>query len=512
MQKEIQEHDTDLNVKSARSSNLIWRFFCLPGCVNCICTLHYLSHHSSIQPINFEKGTNRLMHNITHSLPMDILPVTARRDARGRLQIGGCDVVELVKQYGSPLYVYDQGTMDAILAEYHEALAQCWPTEAEVAYAAKAWLTVATAQWAARGGLGMDVVSEGELWHVLQAGFPAERVHAHGNNKPDSFLRACVTAGVGQIALDHVREAERLAEICAELGKSQVVWLRLNPATAPDTHASIQTGSASSKFGLSIRDGSALQVAHFVEANPWLSWRGIHFHIGSQIKNTVSLCAATRRVFDWLANLPDELSRKPMEFSPGGGWAVPYTPNAPSLAPLTAIRDLSHTILSHPALLESDITQRVPKLILEPGRELVARAGVALYTVGALKQADEVSYAFLDGGLADNPRPALYQAQYHALLANRTATHAESTISYTLAGPFCESGDVSIRDINLPPLEEGHIIAVPVSGAYQLSMASNYNGAPRPAILWLHNGKAQLIQRRETHEMLWARDVGLDFG
>jgi len=439
-----------------------------------------------------------------------LLPITAQRDATGRLLIGGCDVVELVKQYGSPLYVYDQATMDAILAEYREGLAQCWPTEAEVAYAAKAWLTVAMGQWAAKRALGMDVVSEGELWHVLQAGFPAERVHAHGNNKPDAFLRACVKAGVGRIVLDHVREAERLADICAELGKPQAVWLRLNPATAPDTHASIQTGSASSKFGLSLRDGSALRVAQFVEANQWRSWRGIHFHIGSQIKNTVSLCAATRRVFDWLASLPDELSRKPMEFSPGGGWAVPYTPDAPYLAPFTAIRDLSHTILSHPAHLESDMSQLVPKLILEPGRELVARAGVALYTVGALKQADDLSYVFLDGGLADNPRPALYQAQYHALLANRIADSTDATISYTLAGPFCESGDVSIRDISLPPLDEGDVIAVPVSGAYQLSMASTYNGAPRPAILWLHDGKAQLIQRRETHEMLWARDVGLD--
>lgn len=450
------------------------------------------------------------MDNITHALQKDILPTTAQRDATGRLQIGGCDVVELVKQYGTPLYVYDQGTMDAILAQYHEALAQYWPTEAEVAYAAKAWLTVAMGQWAARCGLGMDVVSEGELWHVLQAGFPAQRVHAHGNNKPDAFLRACVKGGVGRIVLDHVREAERLADICAELGKSQAVWLRLNPATAPDTHASIQTGSASSKFGLSLRDGSALRVAQLVEANPWLSWRGIHFHIGSQIKNTVSLCAAIRRVFDWWTRLPNQFSRKPMEFSPGGGWAVPYTPNAPYLAPSTAIRDLSQTILSYFADIQSDVAHLIPKLILEPGRELVARAGVALYTVGALKQAAEISYAFLDGGLADNPRPALYQARYHALLANRLAAPTDATISYTLAGPFCESGDVSIRDIYLPALHEGDLIAVPVSGAYQLSMASTYNGAPRPAILWLHEGKAQLIQRRETHEMLWGRDVRLD--
>ncbi len=455
---------------------------------------------------------NDMPHNIGSASDelFKLLPVTAQRDSNGRLRIGGCDVVELIEQYGSPLYIYDQATMDAILAEYNEALAQFWPTKSEVAYAAKAWLTVAMGQWAAKRGLGMDVVSKGELWHVLQAGFPAQRIHAHGNNKPDTFLRACVQAGVGRIVLDHVREAERLADICAELGTSQAVWLRLNPATAPDTHASIQTGSANSKFGLSLSDGSALQVAQFVEDNPWLSWCGIHFHIGSQIKSTVSLCAAIRRVFDWWAKLPNEFSRKPMEFSPGGGWAVPYTPGAPSLSPLTAIRDLSQAIFSHFDNLESDVIHSVPKLILEPGRELVARAGVALYTVGALKQAADISYAFLDGGLADNPRPALYQAQYHALLANRIDDATESTISYTLAGPFCESGDVSIRDIRLPQLDEGDVIAVPVSGAYQLSMASTYNGAPRPAIVWLHEGKAQLIQRREAYEVLWERDIKLN--
>lgn len=433
------------------------------------------------------------------------MPVTARRKANGQLEIGGCDVVRLASAYGTPLYVYDQATMDTILSEYRDGLDRYWPGEAEVAYAAKAWLSSAMAQWAAKRGLGMDVVSEGELRHALQAGFPAARIHAHGNNKPDSFLRSCVETDVGRVAIDHLREAERLATICATLGKPQGVWLRLNPATAPDTHASIQTGSATSKFGLSIRDGSALEVARFVQANPWLDWRGLHFHIGSQIKNTLSLCEATRRALNWLATLPPELSRKPTEFSPGGGWAVPYTPNAPHLAPSTAIRDISQTILSNLAHLDPNRSQPVPKLILEPGRELVARAGVALYTVGALKQAAEVRYAFLDGGLADNPRPSLYESQYHALLANRADPHANTR--YTLAGPFCESGDVLIHGITLPELQESDLIAIPVSGAYQLSMASTYNGAPRPPVLWLHQGNAQIVQRREPINMLWARDV-----
>lgn len=433
-----------------------------------------------------------------------LLPVTAGRKGSGQLEVGGCDVIELAKQHGTPLYLYDQATLGATMAEYRLALEKYWPGQADVAYAAKAWLSTALAQWAAANRLGMDVVSEGELRHALYAGFPAAQIHAHGNNKPDSFLRACVESGVGRVVLDHRGEAERLAAICASLGKPQAVWLRLNPATAPlDTHASIQTGQESSKFGLSIADGSASWVANYVEANRWLDWRGLHFHIGSQFANTLSLCTAASRVLNWCAMLPTELRRKPTEFSPGGGWAVPYTPNAPYLPPTTAIRDLSQAILA--ALTSHDLP--LPTLILEPGRELVARAGVALYTVGALKQAGLVRYAFLDGGLADNPRPSLYDATYHALLANR-AGGKEQTI-YTLAGPFCESGDTLIRDIALPDLQEKDLIAVPVSGAYQLSMASTYNGKARPAVLWLHEGRAQIVQRRETIEELWIRDRSL---
>jgi diaminopimelate decarboxylase len=373
-------------------------------------------------------------------------------------------VVELATQYETPLYLYEQATLEATVAEYRLALERYWPGQAEVAYAAKAWLSTAMAQWAAANGLGMDVVSEGELRHALYAGFPAAQIHAHGNNKSDSFLRASVKAGVGRVVL--------------------------NPATAPlDTHVSIQTGHQTSKFGLGIADGSASWVANYVEANRWLDWRGLHFHIGSQFTNTLSLCTAASRLLNWCATLPTELRRKPTEFSPGGGWAVPYTPNAPYLSPTTAIRDLSQAILR--GLSDHDLP--LPTLILEPGRELVARAGVALYTVG---------------GLADNPRPALYGATYHALLANRTGgSFAKNT--HTLAGPFCESGDTLIREIALPDLQENDLIAIPVSGAYQLSMASTYNGNPRPAVLWLHEGKAQVVQRRETIEELWIRDRSL---
>ncbi|MBA3532013.1 MAG: diaminopimelate decarboxylase [Ardenticatenales bacterium] len=433
----------------------------------------------------------------------DILPVTSTRTTEGQLEIAGCSLTHLAVLHGTPLYLYDQATIDAALAAYRAALAAHWPGQAEIAYAAKAWLSTAMAQWAASAGLGLDVVSEGELRHALHAGFPAERLHAHGNNKSFDFLRACVAEGVGRVVIDHPQEVERLITICKTRGKQQRMWLRLNPATAAETHSSIETGSATSKFGLSMADGTALRVATRVQQSEWLDWQGLHFHIGSQISDPAPFCEAIRKVFRWVEEVRQELDWTPREFSPGGGWAVPYTPGAPCLTPEQAVPALAQTLLAEVERIHVPL----PTLVLEPGRELVARAGVALYRVSAPKQAGTSRYAFLDGGLGDNPRPALYNAPYHALLANRTGT--EVTQSYTLAGPFCESGDVLIRDIALPELRENDVLAVPVSGAYQLSMASTYNGTPRPAVLWLREGTAQLIQRRETFAELWKRDIGL---
>lgn len=437
---------------------------------------------------------------MTSTFPKHLLPLTAQRAQDGQLLIADCALDSLAEAYGTPLYLYDQATLDRAVADYHVALAAYWPGDVQVAYAAKAWLSTALAQWAAARGLGMDVVSEGELRHALYAGFPAARIHAHGNNKSDAFLQACVTEEVGRVVIDHPREAERLAQLAAEQGRRQAVWLRLNPATAAQTHASIETGSATSKFGVSLQDGSAWRVAQTLVGHERLDWRGVHFHIGSQFSDTQPLREAIRRVCYWLGEVQATLGWAAAEFSPGGGWAVPYRPNDPHLTPATAIPELSAT-------LQAELTRHAlprPILVLEPGRELVARAGVALYTVGALKEAGGLRYAFLDGGLADNPRPALYDARYHALLANRDSD--EPPLSYALAGPFCESGDVLIREVALPPLREGDRIAIPVSGAYQLSMASTYNGTPRPAVLWLQQGSAHLIQQRERLDALWARD------
>jgi diaminopimelate decarboxylase len=418
----------------------------------------------------------------------------------GHLHVGGCDLVALAETHGTPLYLYDQATLDHAVSAYRDALAEQWPGEAEIAYAAKAWFNLAAGEWAAASGLGLDVVSLGEWEIARRAGFPLERVHLHGNNKPRALLHAAIVGGVGSVVVDHEAELATVEEVAAAAGRRQAVWLRLNPAVAADTHHHIETGSARSKFGLSLGDGTALRVARAALASPHIELVGLHAHIGSQIADTAPLVAAIRTLLAFAAELHSATGWAPRDLSPGGGWAVPYMSGDPHLAPAEAIAAISR------ALLEGcqQYSLPLPRLVLEPGRELVARAGVALYRVGALKEAADVHYAFIDGGLADNPRPALYDAHYTALLGNRDAPPATT---YTLAGPFCESGDILIHETPLPMLQPGDLLAVPASGAYQLSMANNYNAAPRPAVLWLQEGQATLIQRRETLDDLLSRDL-----
>lgn len=436
----------------------------------------------------------------------DILPITAARTAAGHLMVGGCDVVALATRHGTPLYLYDQATLDQAAADYHAALAAHWPGRAEVAYAAKAWLSSAIAQWSAARGLGLDVVSLGEMEIARRAGFPPARMHLHGNNKPRDFLRVAIAFGVGQIVVDSVAEMETVITLAAAEGVRQPVWLRLNPASAADTHQYMETGSERSKFGLSIGDGAAARAARAALGSPHVELVGLHAHIGSQFPNPAPLVVAVARLLAFAASLHAETGWVPRDLSPGGGWAVPYLPGAPYLAPAEAIAAISRAVQAGCAAHGLPL----PRLVLEPGRELVARAGVALYRVGGMKQAGDLHYAFIDGGMADNPRPALYDARYTALLANRAGEGAARP--YALAGPFCESGDVLIQEAPLPPLRPGDLIAVPASGAYQLSMASSYNAAPRPAVLWLRDGTAQIVQRRETIDELVARDAPVHLG
>ncbi|HEU5098278.1 MAG TPA: diaminopimelate decarboxylase [Roseiflexaceae bacterium] len=439
-------------------------------------------------------------------------PDTASVAASGRLTIGGCDTVELARAYGTPLYLLDEATFRASCRAYRAALAQHY-LGASAHYASKALLNSTVVRLLAEEGLGLDVVSGGELYVALRAGFPAERIHLHGNAKTRAELEQALMAGVGKIVVDTFDELELLAQLTAGRAEPQAIMLRLSPDIAADTHAHIQTGSATSKFGLPL-DALDVAAARILDA-PGLRLAGLHTHLGSQILDYSPIAQAIGVLLDCAARLRDEHGLTVAEISPGGGLGTPYTADQPT-------PDIGAYIAAVAQAMRAGCAARrfAPlSLVVEPGRSIVGRAGVALYQIVATKplpgdgrwvMADEEQshrpsrYLHIDGGMADNIRPALYGARYTALLADRAAEPATELVH--IAGRYCESGDVLIRDIFLPQAALGEILAVATAGAYTLSMANNYNLVPRPALLLVADGKARVIQRRETYADLVARD------
>jgi diaminopimelate decarboxylase len=441
-------------------------------------------------------------------------PLETRRDDHGELWLGGCAVSRLVQSYGTPLYIFDEDTLRTRAQAYRAALQRHYPGSGQAAYAAKAYLSVALAQLFDEEGLDLDVVSAGELDVALAAGFPAARIHFHGNNKSPAELAHALAVGVGRIVVDNFYELETLAGLTAARGEPVTIWLRLSPGIQAHTHAHIQTGHEDTKFGFSIHSGDAARAVAQAMAAPGLSLLGFHSHIGSQIYETDALAAAAVRLLAFAAQMQAEHGFMLAELSPGGGWGVPMVAGDPA-APIDA----------YVAALSAALTEAcaatglaLPHLVLEPGRSLVAQAGVAVYTVGARKEVPGVrTYVSVDGGMADNIRPALYGASYTALAIPQGATSGTAAAGapetgvevVTIAGKFCESGDVLIRDLSLPRLHPGDLLAVPMAGAYTLAMASNYNLALRPAVLLVKDGATRLMQRRETLADLTARDVPL---
>jgi diaminopimelate decarboxylase len=428
-----------------------------------------------------------------------LLPDTAAWSPEGHLYLGGCDTVDLAHRYGTPLYVYDRATLRNAARAYKRALASHYPAPSTVAYASKAYLCVELARLWAAEGLGLDVVGSGELEAALRAGFPAERIHLHGNNKPSALLQRAIAANVGRIVVDGWYDLERLAHM--SLAKPVRIWLRLSPGIDAHTHDYRKTGLLHGKFGFPIATGDAAKAVEHALCRPDLELRGLHAHVGSQIFDHAPFAAAARALIEFASLMYKRHGWALAELSPGGGLGVAYTTDQPGQTPEDYVNALCQNIVS--SCQASGLS--LPHLVLEPGRSLVARAGVALYTVGRCKRiSGGPTFVALDGGLADNPRPALYGARYTAFCASK---REEPVQEVTLCGPFCESGDVLVRDVCLPALRPGDIVAIPVSGAYQLSMASVYNGFPRPAAAMVAEGRAWLMQRRETVDDLLCRDV-----
>lgn len=432
---------------------------------------------------------------------LSLFPLTAKVDSHGHLQIGGCDCVELSKNFSTPLYVFDEDTIRSKCREFKAEFTRRY-SDTTILYASKAFLNRALAAILKEEGLGLDVVSGGELSLAQSVDFPKEKVYFHGNNKTVDELKLASDWGIGRIVVDNFHELELLDSLSGERGVRQTVLLRLNPGVDPHTHRHTTTGILDSKFGFPLANEQAEAAVTKAISASNLNLVGLHFHLGSPIPDTSPYETAIGLVLNFAREMKARHDFHLDEFSTGGGFAVRYTADqkTPSIA------DYAGAITARMTSLVNELGLAGPKLIIEPGRAIVAQAGVALYTVGSVKEIPGVRrYVCVDGGMGDNIRPAFYEARYEVLVANKAGD--DESIKVTIAGKYCESGDILARDVSLASLSAGDIIAIPVSGAYSIPMSSNYNMVPRPAIAMVKDGKARLIRKRETYKDLMRLDV-----
>ncbi len=420
-------------------------------------------------------------------------------NGNGVLEIGGCDAVALAQEFGTPLYVVDEQCLRENCRAYREAFATRYP-HSHISFSGKVLTTMAVFKIAHQEGLGLDVSSEGELHTALRAGIPARDIVFHGNNKSRREIERAVIEGVGRVGVDSLDEIEALQEVAAAHDATVDVLVRVAPGVAADTHTHIQTGRVDTKFGFPIVGGAAKEAVAAAHAAPNLKVRGINCHIGSQIMDITPFVQAVRLMVEFAAELRNSLDLVIEELDLGGGLGVRYLPEdrPPSIVEYAqAIADAMRASCE-----KYDLP--LPRLIQEPGRRLAGEAGITLYTVGVVKTVPGIrTYVVVDGGLSDNPRPALYDARYHAIVANKA--RAPRTTTVTVAGKHCET-DTLIQDLQAPEIAPGDILAVQTTGAYNYSMASNYNRLTRPAMVLVANGRADLIVERESLEDLTRLD------
>ena len=432
---------------------------------------------------------------------LQLFPLTAEVDKSGHLYVGGCDCIELVKEFGTPLYIFDEFTLRSKCREFQAEFGSRYQNTL-IAYASKSFLNRTIAGIIKEEGMGLDVVSGGELSIAVSVDFPSERVFFHGNNKTPDELSLSLERGTGRIVVDNFHEMELLDTLAKKKEIIQKILLRITPGIDAHTHKKTTTGILDSKFGFPMATGQAAAAIEKALSNPGLELMGIHFHLGSPLTETSPYELAIEATLSFVKEMQKTCDLHLYEFSTGGGFAVQYTVDSPTINIAAYAKAITNTLKDMVRNLEMD----EPRLIIEPGRAISGQAGIALYTVGAIKEIPGVrTYVCVDGGMGDNIRPAFYESKYEAIVANRIGE--KESFEVTLAGKYCESGDILARDITIAPVTSGDIIAMPVCGAYSIPMSSNYNMVPRPAIILVNDKKARTIRKRESYDDLMRLDI-----
>ncbi|MFS0672720.1 diaminopimelate decarboxylase [Ornithinibacillus sp. 179-J 7C1 HS] len=435
-------------------------------------------------------------------MEMDQYPY--RINNEGHLEIGGVDTVMLAEKYGTPLYIYDVSVIRERCRSFVDTFKKLG-VRAQVAYASKAFSSVAVMQVIKQEGLSVDVVSEGELYTALHAGINPEKIHLHGNNKSPRELEMAVKHQIGCVVVDNFYEIELLTETLKSHRKKMDVIIRVTPGIKSETHQYIMTGNEDSKFGFDLHNGQADEAFHSLWENPFVNFKGLHCHIGSQIFDTEKFVTATNILFSKLVDWKNSHGFIPEVLNLGGGFGIRYTEEDQPIPLHQYVERLVETVKEHSAKMDIPL----PEIWIEPGRSIVGDAGITLYTIGSQKHIPGVrDYISVDGGMTDNIRPALYQAKYHGLLANRANSPTDTVVS--VAGKCCESGDMLIWDLPIPKVNSGDILAVLSTGAYGYSMASNYNRIQRAAVVFVENGQDKLVIKRETYEDIISHDLSYE--
>jgi len=420
----------------------------------------------------------------------------------GHLTIGGADTLALAQQYGTPLYVMDEAEIRRACRSYRQSITDYYGSNGMVVYAGKALLCKEICRVIAQEDIGLDVVSGGELFTALEAGFPMDRVVFHGNNKTVEELTMAVRNGVGRIVVDNLCELELLAALAASAKRQMDILLRVKPGIDAHTHNFVRTGQIDSKFGLALETGEAFEAVRAALEHEYLSLQGIHCHIGSQIFDIDPFEHAAQVMMDFVGQVKRGLDYELRELNLGGGFGIRYVDQDDPVPYGSYMRRVSAAVKA--AADKNGVA--LPKVMIEPGRSIVGSAGITLYMVGCIKDIPGVrKYVSVDGGMTDNPRYALYHSEYEAVIANRAAEQKDHRV--TVAGKCCESGDLIGENMLLQTPQVGDVLAVLSTGAYNFSMASNYNRLLRPAMVMVNEGKARLIVRRQAYEDLVAHDL-----